>query len=150
MVEGNKNLLFERNIIVLLIVTSYHDGKGEICVANTQFEKRIISEGMLSGRAECLVESNFREIADTSDNLITLKDTSKSLIDYSLMATTDLSNEQIGKLSKLLRTFSGVFTKALKSPVARANVKRRINTGNYAPIHHRARLVSQTERRIPF
>ncbi|GBN20712.1 hypothetical protein AVEN_85114-1 [Araneus ventricosus] len=96
------------------------------------------------------VESNLWAIADTSDNLITLKDTSKSLIDYSLMETTDLSNERKGKLSELLRMFYGVFTKALKSTVARANVKHRINTDTHAPIHHRARFVSPTERCIPF
>ncbi|GBN35378.1 hypothetical protein AVEN_242638-1 [Araneus ventricosus] len=107
-VEGNKNLLFERNIAVPSIITSYHDDKGEIWVANTQSEKRIIPKEMRIGRPECLVESHLCATADTSDNPLTLKEESKSLIDYSLMISPDLIKERKGKLAELLRTFSGV------------------------------------------
>ncbi|GBO04605.1 hypothetical protein AVEN_220679-1, partial [Araneus ventricosus] len=61
---------------------------------------------MWSGLAECLDESDLWAIADTSDNLVTLKDTMKFLIDYLLIVSPDLSNEQIGKLSERFLEFS--------------------------------------------
>ncbi|GBM82531.1 hypothetical protein AVEN_29321-1 [Araneus ventricosus] len=103
---------------------------------------------MCIGWAECLDKSHLCAIADTSDNLVTLKDTSKSLIDYSPMVYPDLSNERKDNLAELLRTFSGVFTKADKSKTTRTNVKHRINIGDHAPIHQRAYRVSPIERRI--
>ncbi|GBO33900.1 hypothetical protein AVEN_124909-1 [Araneus ventricosus] len=84
---------------------------------------------MCFGRDHCLGESYLWAIADTSDNLVILKDTRKFLIDYSLMVSPDLSNEQNGKLSELLLTFPAVFPEAHKSTATRANVKHRIISG---------------------
>ncbi|GBN33189.1 Transposon Ty3-I Gag-Pol polyprotein, partial [Araneus ventricosus] len=77
-----------------------------------------------------------------------LTETTQFCIEYSLMISPDLSNEQKGKLEELLRTFSGDFVNTDKSTAARTNVKHRINTGDYAPVKQKAYRVSPTERRI--
>ncbi|GBN48124.1 Transposon Ty3-I Gag-Pol polyprotein, partial [Araneus ventricosus] len=147
-VEGNKNLLFERNIAIPSILTSYNSSESEIWVTNTQSEKRVILKGMCVGRAELLDERHLCAITDTSNHMDALTETTQFCIEYSLMISPDLSNEQKGKLEELLRTFSGVFVNTDKSTAARTNVKHRINTGDYAPVKQKAYRVSPTERRI--
>ncbi|GFV20272.1 transposon Tf2-9 polyprotein [Trichonephila clavipes] len=83
-----------------------------------------------------------------SSRLDDQQETSESRMNCSLMMSPELSDEQINKLSELLRKFSGLFTKTDKSTAAKTNVKHRIFTGDHAPINQRAYRVSPTERRI--
>ncbi|GFX31796.1 transposon Tf2-6 polyprotein [Trichonephila clavipes] len=86
----------------------------------------------------------FRHIGLLDDQ----QETSESQMNCSLMMSPELSDEQRNKLSKLLRKFSGLFTKTDKSTAAKTNVKHRIFTGDHAPINQRVYRVSPTERRI--
>lgn len=147
-VEGNKLLLFERNIAVPSMVSSCQNGQSEIWVANMQHEHRSIPKGMYIGQAELLDEGHLCVIDDSPDDTSARQETSNYLIDYSLMVSSELNSEQKRKLTELLQTFSGIFTKHDKTTAARTSVKHRINTGDHGPINQRAYRVSATERHI--
>ncbi|GFY58010.1 hypothetical protein TNIN_266981 [Trichonephila inaurata madagascariensis] len=59
-------------------------------------------------------------------------------MDRPLKMSPELNEAQKSHLAKLLRTFSGIFTKTDKSATARTNVKFRIHTVDHAPIYRRA------------
>ncbi|GBN31816.1 hypothetical protein AVEN_199072-1 [Araneus ventricosus] len=84
---------------------------------------------MRFGRDHCLDESYLWAIADMSDNLVTLKDTRKFLIGYSLMVYPDLSNDKKGKLSERFLQFS------LKL-ISRQPLEQMSNTGLLVVIMH--------------
>ncbi|GFV50906.1 hypothetical protein TNCV_3921991 [Trichonephila clavipes] len=146
--DGSKHLLFEKNIATPSMVSTYRNGKSDVWVTNLQFRNQIIPRGMCIGQAEPLNEGHLCVISDTSGCLDDQQETSESQMNYSLMMSPELSDEQRNKLSELLRKFSGLFTKTDKSTAAKTNVKHRIFTGDHAPINQRAYRVSPTERRI--
>lgn len=80
-------------------------------------------------------------ITDRPENLSVLRKTLKYPIVYLLKIALDLINEQKSKLVKLLRNFSGVFTKTDKSTVVKTKDKHRINTNDHVPINQRKALV---------
>ncbi|GFW51500.1 retrovirus-related Pol polyprotein from transposon 17.6 [Trichonephila clavipes] len=146
--DGSKHLLFEKNIATPSMVSTYRNRKSDVWVTNLQFRNQIIPRGMCIGQAEPLNEGHLCVISDTSGSLDDQQETSESQMNCSLMMSPELSDEQRNKLSKLLRKFSGLFTKTDKSTAAKTNVKHRTFTGDHAPINQRAYRVSPTERRI--
>ncbi|GFX18978.1 transposon Ty3-I Gag-Pol polyprotein [Trichonephila clavipes] len=130
--DGSKYLLFEKNIATPSMVSTYRNGKSDVWVTNLQFRNQIIPRGMCIGQAEPLNEGHLCVISDTSGCLDDQQETSESRMNCSLMMSPELSDEQRNKLSKLLRKFSGLFTKTDKSTAAKTNVKHRIFTGDHA------------------
>ncbi|GFY20540.1 retrovirus-related Pol polyprotein from transposon 17.6 [Trichonephila clavipes] len=122
--DGSKHLLFEKNIAIPTMVSTYRNGKSDVWVANLQSRNQIIPRGMCIGQAEPLNEGHLCVISDTSGGLDDQQETSESQMNCSLMMKTN------------------------KSTAAKTNVKHKIYTGNHAPINQRAYRVSPTERRI--
>ncbi|GFW58334.1 retrovirus-related Pol polyprotein from transposon 297 [Trichonephila clavipes] len=146
--DGSKHLLFEKNIAIPSIVSTYRNGKSDVWVANLQSRNQIIPRGMCIGQVKPLNEGHLCVISDTSGGLDDQQETSESQMNCSLMMSPELSDEQRNKLSELLGKFSGLFTKTDKSTAAKTNVKHKIYIGDHAPINQRAYRVSPTERRI--
>ncbi|GFT35813.1 transposon Ty3-G Gag-Pol polyprotein [Nephila pilipes] len=97
-VVESKKMLFERNIAVPPMVSSYQNGLNNIWVINKQSASRIISKGMYIGLVERFDEGHLCVIADSLEGLNTQHETSKSItdiqnIDYSLMISPELSDE---------------------------------------------------------
>ncbi|GFY52263.1 transposon Ty3-I Gag-Pol polyprotein [Trichonephila inaurata madagascariensis] len=112
--DGSKHLLFEKNIAIPSMVSTYRNGKSDVWVANLQSRNQIIPRGICIGQAEPLNEGHLCVISDTSGGLDDQQETSESQMNCSLMMSPELSDEQINKLSELLRKFSGLFTKTDK------------------------------------
>ncbi|GFS81969.1 hypothetical protein NPIL_69551 [Nephila pilipes] len=74
-------MLFERNIAVPPMVSSYQNGLSNIWVINKQSASRIISKGMYIGLVERFDEEHLCVIADSSEDLNTQHETSKSITD---------------------------------------------------------------------
>ncbi|GFS57433.1 transposon Ty3-I Gag-Pol polyprotein [Trichonephila inaurata madagascariensis] len=109
--DGSKHLLFEKNIAIPSMVSTYCNGKSDVWVANLQSRNQIIPRGICIGQAEPLNEGHLCLISDTSGGLDDQQETSESQMNCSLMMSPELNDEQRNKLSELLRKFSGLFTK---------------------------------------
>ncbi|GFY33225.1 transposon Ty3-I Gag-Pol polyprotein, partial [Trichonephila clavipes] len=76
--DGSKHLLFEKNIAIPSMVSTYRNGKRDVWVANLQSRNQILPRGMCIGQAEPLNEGHLCVISDTSSGLDDQQETSKS------------------------------------------------------------------------
>ncbi|GFY61471.1 transposon Ty3-I Gag-Pol polyprotein [Trichonephila inaurata madagascariensis] len=117
--DGSKHLLFEKEIAIPSIVSTYRNGKSDVWVANLQSRNQTIPRGIYIGQAEPLNEGHLCVIYDTSGGLDDQQETLELQMNCSLMMSPELSDEHRNKLSELLRKFSGLFTKTDKVLLSR-------------------------------
>ncbi|GFS44282.1 hypothetical protein NPIL_45931 [Nephila pilipes] len=104
--------IIKRNIAVPSIVSFYHIVQMEIWFVNLLSANRIIPKGMYKDVGECLYEGYLRVITDTSLDLYTQHEMSKSLTDkdYSLIISSVLRDERKVNNFKILLEFKPKLT----------------------------------------
>ncbi|UYV66998.1 hypothetical protein LAZ67_4003622, partial [Cordylochernes scorpioides] len=148
MIEGSKDLILKKELVIPSSIINFHHGRGEIWVTNGTSQKQIIPAGMLVGYLRKIGSSGIYSV-DTAEDDKTQSNIKNEDRRQQILSLVDerLNEEQKSMIAECLEKYSEVFDFDRKSFSTTSNVKHKIDTSDSRPIKQRPYRVSPVERR---
>ncbi|UYV65155.1 K02A2.6-like [Cordylochernes scorpioides] len=148
MIEGSKDLILKKELVIPSSIINFHHGRGEIWVTNGTSQNQIIPAGMLVGNLRKIGSSGIYSV-DTAEDDKTQSNIKSEDRRQQILSLVDerLDKEQKSMIVECLEKYSEVFDFERKSFSTTSNVKHKIDTSDSRPIKQRPYRVSPVERR---
>ncbi|UYV79893.1 hypothetical protein LAZ67_18000997, partial [Cordylochernes scorpioides] len=148
MIEGSKDLILKKELVIPSSIINFHHGRGEIWVTNGTSQNQIIPAGMLVGYLRKIGSSGIYSV-DTAEDDKTQSNIKNEDRRQQILSLVDerLNEEQKSMIAECLEKYSEVFDFDRKSFSTTSNVKHKIDTSDSRPIKQRPYRVSPVERR---
>ncbi|UYV69302.1 K02A2.6-like [Cordylochernes scorpioides] len=148
MIEGSKDLILKKELVIPSSIINFHHGRGEIWVTNGTSQNQIIPAGMLVGYLRKIGSSGIYSV-DTAEDDKTQSNIKNEDRRQQILSLVDerLNEEQKSMIAECLEKYSEVFDFHRKSFSTTSNVKHKIDTSDSRPIKQRPYRVSPVERR---
>ncbi|UYV84069.1 hypothetical protein LAZ67_X001057 [Cordylochernes scorpioides] len=148
MIEGSKDLILKKELVIPSSIINFHHGRGEIWVTNGTSQNQIIPAGMLVGYLRKIGSSGIYSV-DTAEDDKTQSNIKSEDRRQQILSLVDerLDKEQKSMIVECLEKYSEVFDFERKSFSTTSNVKHKIDTSDSRPIKQRPYRVSPVERR---
>ncbi|UYV61758.1 hypothetical protein LAZ67_1006359, partial [Cordylochernes scorpioides] len=148
MIEGSKDLILKKELVIPSSIINFHHARGEIWVTNGTSQNQIIPAGMLVGYLRKIGSSGIYSV-DTAEDDKTQSNVKSEDRRQQILSLVDerLNEEQKSMIAECLEKYSEVFDFDRKSFSTTSNVKHKIDTSDSRPIKQRPYRVSPVERR---
>ncbi|UYV72561.1 hypothetical protein LAZ67_9003705, partial [Cordylochernes scorpioides] len=148
MIEGSKDLILKKELVIPSSIINFHHGRGEIWITNGTSQNQIIPAGMLVGNLRKIGSSGIYSV-DTAEDDKTQSNIKSEDRRQQILSLVDerLDKEQKSMIVECLEKYSEVFDFERKSFSTTSNVKHKIDTSDSRPIKQRPYRVSPVERR---
>ncbi|UYV72118.1 hypothetical protein LAZ67_9001871, partial [Cordylochernes scorpioides] len=148
MIEGSKDLILKKELVIPSSIINFHHGRGEIWVTNGTSQNQIIPAGMLVGYLKKIGSSGIYSV-DTAENEKFQSNIKNEDRRQQILSLVDdrLNEEQKSMIAECQEKYSEVFDFERKSFSTTSNVKHKIDTSDSRPIKQRPYRVSPVERR---